>query len=217
MGLLDGRVALVRCRGPARVSDQCGPPTSSLAQNVLGALIVRLAVLRERSVRTADVVARAERLLHVPGAETPPVAWSVMSPLEGLAPSSPLAGTASADRQPVVEITASALAKLLELRDAEPDADQLGLRLEIASAPGEDFRYDLSFDEYLTAAFTDEVRTHDGLKVIIPRRDLRVAAGRDARLHRHAGARDPQPEPARRRRDRGADSRRRAVGARSTR
>jgi Fe/S biogenesis protein NfuA len=89
-----------------------------------------------------------------------------MSPLEGLV-SSPIA-TGS---EPIIEITPAAVAKLRELRDAEPDADKLGLRLEIASGPGEDFRYDLSFDEFLTAAFTDEVRTHDGLKVIIPSRD----------------------------------------------
>ena len=91
-----------------------------------------------------------------------------MSPLEGLAPASPLAGAPSTEREPIIEITPAALAKLLELRDSEPDGEQLGLRLEIASTPGEDLRYDLSFDEYLTAAFTDEVRTHDGLKVIIP-------------------------------------------------
>ena len=90
-----------------------------------------------------------------------------MSPLEGLG-----SATATAGSQPIVEITPAALARLVELRDAEPDADKLGLRLEIASAPGEDFRYDLSFDEYLTASFTDEVRTHDGLKVVIPQRDL---------------------------------------------
>jgi Fe/S biogenesis protein NfuA len=95
-----------------------------------------------------------------------------MSPLEGLA-TSPLA-TGS---EPIIEITPAALATLLELRDAEPDADKLGLRLEIASGPGEDFRYDLSFDEYLTAAFTDEVRTHDGLKVIIPSRDRELLQG----------------------------------------
>ncbi len=95
-----------------------------------------------------------------------------MSPLEGLA-SSPLA-TGS---EPIIEITPAALFKLRELRDAEPDADKLGLRLEIASSPGEDFRYDLSFDEFLTAAFTDEVRTHDGLKVIIPSRDHEMLQG----------------------------------------
>ncbi len=65
------------------------------------------------------------------------------------------------------------MAKLFELRADETDAEQLGLRLAIASAAGEDFRYDLSFDEYLKAGFTDEVRTHEGgegvtIKVIIP-------------------------------------------------
>jgi Fe/S biogenesis protein NfuA len=96
-----------------------------------------------------------------------------MSPLEGLA-ASPLD---SSEREPLLDITPAALEKLLELRDAEPDAEQLGLRLEIASAPGEDFRYDLSFDEYLSAAFTDEVRTIGGLKVIVPQRDLEQIQG----------------------------------------
>ena len=95
-----------------------------------------------------------------------------MSPLEGLGTT-----TTSSGSEPIVEITPVALAKLVELRDAEPDADGLGLRLELASGPGEDFRYDLSFDEYLSAAFTDEVRTHDGLKVIIPQRDLEPLQG----------------------------------------
>lgn len=96
-----------------------------------------------------------------------------MSPLEGLA-ASPLAPSGS---DPIVEITPAALTKLLELRDDEPDGEKLGLRLEIASGPGEDFRYDLSFDEYLAAAFTDEVRTIGGLKVIIPQRDLEQLQG----------------------------------------
>ena len=95
-----------------------------------------------------------------------------MSPLEALG-----TATATTGSEPIVEITPDALVKLVELRDAEPDADKLGLRLEIASAPGEDFRYDLSFDEYLTAAFTDEVRTHEGLKVVIPQRDLDLLRG----------------------------------------
>jgi Fe/S biogenesis protein NfuA len=94
-----------------------------------------------------------------------------MSPLEGL-------GTATTSTsEAIVEITPAALAKLVEMRDAEPESETLGLRLELASGPGEDFRYDLSFDEYLSAAFTDEVRTHDGLKVIVPQRDLEFLQG----------------------------------------
>jgi len=94
-----------------------------------------------------------------------------MSPLEDLASASP------ATSEPIVDITATALAKLVELRDEEPDSDQLGLRLEIASEPGTDFRYELGFEEFLTAAFTDEVRTHDGLKVMVPGRDVELLQG----------------------------------------
>jgi Fe/S biogenesis protein NfuA len=93
-----------------------------------------------------------------------------MSPLEALASGT---GDGQAVSRPIITISDAAMAKLIELRADETDADQLGLRLAIASAPGEDFRYDLSFDEFLKAAFTDEVRTHDGvdgatIKVIIP-------------------------------------------------
>jgi Fe/S biogenesis protein NfuA len=99
-----------------------------------------------------------------------------MRPLEA-----PTAGSTSSDSaaasEPIVTITPAAVTELVKMRDEEPDADQLGLRLAIASAPGEDFRYDLSFDEYLTAALTDEVRTHDGLKVIVPGSDVEMLQG----------------------------------------
>ena len=100
------------------------------------------------------------------------------SPLAGLASDSPAAS------EPIIEITVAALAKLVELRAEEPDADQLGLRLEIVSRAGEDFRYELGFEEYLSAAFTDEVRTHTGLsaedpalKVMIPGKDVDSLTG----------------------------------------
>lgn len=77
----------------------------------------------------------------------------------------------------IIEVTPAAIAELVQLRDDEPDADRLGLRLEIISGAGEEFRYDLSFDVVTTAAITDEVRTHTGdggveLKVIIPGKDV---------------------------------------------
>jgi len=83
----------------------------------------------------------------------------------------------SSASEPIISITPEAIEQLLELRDDEAEADKFGLRLAIASAPGDEFRYDLSFDEYLKAAFTDEVRTHDGLKVIVPQRDLELLQG----------------------------------------
>ncbi len=96
-----------------------------------------------------------------------------MSPLEAKA-----AENDGADAgEPIITVTPEALEHLLELRNDEADGDALGLRLAIASAAGEEFRYDLSFEEYLTAAFTDQVRTHDGLKVIIPADDVALLTG----------------------------------------
>ena len=89
-----------------------------------------------------------------------------MSPLEALTVS-----------EPIIELTAAAQAKLLELRAEEEEPERLGLRLEIVSPPGTDFRYDLSFDVVTKAAFTDEVRNHDGLRVIIPGKDLELLRG----------------------------------------
>jgi Fe/S biogenesis protein NfuA len=86
-------------------------------------------------------------------------------------------GGAAAASEPIITVTPEAIEHLRELRDDEADGDKLGLRLAIASDPGEEFRYDLSFEEYLTAAFTDEVRTHDGIKVIIPGDDVELLAG----------------------------------------
>jgi Fe/S biogenesis protein NfuA len=54
------------------------------------------------------------------------------------------------------------------LRDEEPEKERLGLRLEVLAAPGEEFKYDLSFEIVTQAAFSDEVRTINGLKIIIP-------------------------------------------------
>ena len=89
---------------------------------------------------------------------------------------SPFASTATSTEQ-IISVTAVAHTQLLALRDAEPETDRLGLRLEIVSEPGEDFRYDLSFDITTKAAFTDEVRTHDGLKIIVPAKDVEMLTG----------------------------------------
>ncbi|MBI4933541.1 MAG: NifU family protein [Actinobacteria bacterium] len=81
----------------------------------------------------------------------------------------------------IITITPEAISELSKLRDTEPDADRLGLRLEIISKPGEDFQYDLSFDVITKAAFTDEVRTHTAegvsLKVIIPSSSIDLLEG----------------------------------------
>jgi len=108
--------------------------------------------------------------------EVEAVEQTVLSPCRYLGGMSPLAPQDTAIST-VVTISDAALDELTKLRDAEEDAASLGLRLEIVSGPGEDFRYDLSLDEFRKAAFTDEVRTHGGLKVIIPAKDLELLEG----------------------------------------
>jgi Fe/S biogenesis protein NfuA len=90
---------------------------------------------------------------------------------------SPLAPQSTTEVSSIITITDDALAELLKLRDSEEDAASLGLRLEIVSGPGEEFKYDLSLDEFRKAAFTDEVRTHTGMKVIIPAKDVELLEG----------------------------------------
>jgi Fe/S biogenesis protein NfuA len=98
---------------------------------------------------------------------------------------SPLA--AAAPRDTIITVTAAAIAKLKELRDTEPDAEKLGLRLSIISQPGEDFRYDLVFEEFLKSAFSDEVRTVDGFKFIMPADDVDSLRGAELDYNDQAG------------------------------
>ena len=120
---------------------------------------------------------------------------SKVSPLAGLGNSAVDAGVAGsgvagsgvadgatgvatvASTDTIITITPVAHAKLIDLRDAESERERLGLRLEVLSGPGEDFRYDLVFDEFVKAAFTDEVRTINGLKIIIGAKDLDLLRG----------------------------------------
>lgn len=106
------------------------------------------------------------------------------SPLAN-AVSSPLAS--DVPRDTIITVTPTALAKLKELRSTEPDAEKLGLRLAIVSAPGEDFRYDLVFEEFLKSAFTDEVRTIDGFKFIMPGTDVGSLRGSELDYNDQAG------------------------------
>ena len=83
----------------------------------------------------------------------------------------------SVNMDTIITISPVALTKLKELRGEEPDADKLGLRIAITSPPGQAFVYDLTFEEFLKAAFNEEVRTIDGLKIIIPNKDTSLLRG----------------------------------------
>lgn len=93
-----------------------------------------------------------------------------------MSPLSPFASVADSSNQ-IIEITDVAAAKLIALRDEEEDAADLGLRLAIISGPGEPFRYDLAFETVTKAALNEEVRSVNGLKIIVPFKDVELLTG----------------------------------------
>ena len=80
--------------------------------------------------------------------------------------------SASTATDQVLTLTEAALATVKDLRDGEPDGDQLGLKVEITDREGPEFRYDLYFETVTKTAITDVIRNHDGLKVIVPAEDV---------------------------------------------
>lgn len=92
-----------------------------------------------------------------------------------------MTSAAPVTHEPIIVVTPTALASLVEMRDDEPDAEQLALRVEIISGPGEDFRYDLGFETLDTVTMADQVRTHEdgdrSLKVIVRKQDIESLEG----------------------------------------
>ncbi|MGE0880204.1 MAG: NifU family protein [Acidimicrobiia bacterium] len=72
----------------------------------------------------------------------------------------------------IITVTPAARAHVISIRDDEPEGNRLGVRVEIVSDTGPEFGYDLSFQIVAQAALDDVVRNHDGLRVIIPGKDV---------------------------------------------
>jgi Fe/S biogenesis protein NfuA len=69
---------------------------------------------------------------------------------------------------PVLTVTDAALAKVMELRAAEEDADSLALRIEVTGTSGTDYTYDLGF-EPMAGADDGDARYHQSdLPVWVP-------------------------------------------------
>jgi len=77
----------------------------------------------------------------------------------------------------IITVTDVAVEQLLALRDAEPEKELLGVRVEILADEGPDFTYDLSFQVVTKSDITDIVRTTNGLKVIVPAKDATQLEG----------------------------------------
>lgn len=91
---------------------------------------------------------------------------------------------AAKDPAPAVfSLSDEALDKVLELRAAEADAEQLALRIEITGTKGVDYTYDLAF-EVLSEADDNDVPfpVGKGLTVLLPDYDVLRMAGASLQL-----------------------------------
>ena len=70
--------------------------------------------------------------------------------------------------EPVIHVTDTALAKILELRAAEEDPDGLGLRIEVTGVRGAEFSYDLAFEPLAECDADDVKHEQGGLAVVVP-------------------------------------------------
>lgn len=70
-----------------------------------------------------------------------------------------------------MEVDPRARKMLLEVRDREPDANELGLVLRISGIDGARFSYEMAFMRLEDAGSADIIEEHDGLSLIIPKGD----------------------------------------------
>ena len=85
-----------------------------------------------------------------------------------------------------ISITDDALARVLDVREREPDPDQLALWVEIVGVAGGAYQYDMSFLRRDEIDPTDVVVDAGGLSIVVPRLDAaaleRATIALDGRL-----------------------------------
>jgi Fe/S biogenesis protein NfuA len=72
------------------------------------------------------------------------------------------------DGVPVLSVTDAALAKVLELRTDETDAESLGLWVEVNGTSGDAYTYDMYFQVAGDAAPDDWTGVQSGLTIVVP-------------------------------------------------
>jgi len=77
----------------------------------------------------------------------------------------------------VFTVTPEAIARILELREAEDDPSGLALRVEVTGTSGVEYAYDLSFDPMAEADDADAQFLQGDLPVIVPTGSIEQLAG----------------------------------------
>jgi len=85
--------------------------------------------------------------------------------------------TAPAADLVVFTVTPEAIARILELREAEGDPSSLALRVEITGTSGVEYAYDLTFDPIAEAEEADVIYQQEALPVIVPAGSIEQLTG----------------------------------------
>ncbi len=78
---------------------------------------------------------------------------------------------------PVLTVTEDAIARILQLREAEEDPAALALRVEVTGQQGVEYTYDLAFDPLADATDADACFDQGGLPVVVPSGSVEVLRG----------------------------------------
>ena len=87
----------------------------------------------------------------------------------------------------VLTVSPEALAKILDLRANETDAEELGLRIEITGTRGVDFTYDLAFEVLGAHDEADVAFDAGGIVVVVPAADVEHLRGAELDLPSNSG------------------------------
>jgi Fe/S biogenesis protein NfuA len=86
--------------------------------------------------------------------------------------------------QPVLTVAPQALARLLAIRDQEPDAAELGLVLAISGIAGDRYSYEMALMLLDTAPEGVHLEEHGGLTFVIPEADVEKLRGAEVKMSR---------------------------------
>ncbi|MBI2709625.1 MAG: NifU family protein [Actinobacteria bacterium] len=134
---------------------------------------------------------------------TSPFAPSAPAPSPESPGSPSSAASSTAEAAPVLTVTETALAKIIELRDQEEDPGPLALRVEVTGVNGVDYAYDLAFEVVADVDEGDAVYPQGDLTVWVPAASIEALAGATLDLPSSAGQpglvlRNPnRPDPLR--------------------
>ena len=88
---------------------------------------------------------------------------------------------------PVVDVSPSALNKVIGIRDEEDEPHTLGLRIEVTGTNGTEYTYDLAFEVLAEAEDGDDITDVGGLTVWVPAASIEKLRGSVLDLPSRAG------------------------------